>query len=191
MSDNYKKIGIFGGSFNPIHRGHLEMADLAIKKLNLDILYIVPVGTPCHRSNKNFVSSKDRIKMLELSLAKNKKLSLCDYEINTDTVSYTYDTLLKIAKIHPRSLIYEIIGEDSAEYLNQWKNYDKMRELCQFVFFKRDGYSSNSNDALVIESPLFDVSSTLIRKKIKSKEPLENYLIPEVIEYIKKHRLYK
>ena len=191
MNNNYKKIGIFGGSFNPIHRGHIEMADLAIKKLDLDILYLVPVGTPCHRSDKKFVSGKDRIKMIELSLLKNTKLYLCDYEVNTNKISYTYDTLLKIAKNHPRSIIYEIIGEDSAEYLNQWKNYDKMKELCQFVFFKRGGYFSNNSEILVIESPLFDVSSTLIRKKIESKKPLEKYLIPEVIEYIKEHELYK
>jgi len=186
-----KKIGIFGGSFNPIHRGHIEMANLAIEKLNLDRLYLVPVGTPCHKCDKDFVSGQDRMAMINLACLKNKKLYPCDYEINSEKVSYTYDTLLKIVERHPNSLIYEIIGEDSAEYLTSWKNYDKMSDLCKFVFFKRKGYCSTTNGLLTIEAPLFDLSSTMIREKIKNNEPLTKYLTPEVGEYIRQHRLYK
>ncbi|UUV18571.1 nicotinate-nucleotide adenylyltransferase [Fusobacteria bacterium ZRK30] len=192
--DNNKiieKIGIFGGSFNPIHRGHIEMADLAIKELNLDRLYIVPVGTPSHRCNKEFVSGHDRMAMIKLACSKNKKLYPCDYEIKSEKVSYTYDTLLKIVEIHPDSLIYEIIGEDSAEYLTSWKNYNEMIDLCKFVFFKRKGYQSTTNGLLTIEAPLFDLSSTVIREKIKNNEPLDKYIVPEVEAYIREHRLYR
>ena len=192
--DNNKiieKIGIFGGSFNPIHRGHIEMADLAIKELNLDKLYIVPVGTPSHRCNKEFVSDHHRMAMVKLACSKNKKLFPCDYEIKSEKVSYTYDTLLKIVENHPDSLIYEIIGEDSAEYLTSWKNYNEMVDLCKFVFFKRKGYCSTTNGLLTIEAPLFDLSSTMIREKIKNNEPLDKYIVPEVEEYIKEHRLYR
>lgn len=192
--DNNKiieKIGIFGGSFNPIHRGHIEMADLAIRELGLDRLYIVPVGTPCHRCDRNFVSGHDRMAMIKLACSKNEKLYPCNFEVNSDEVSYTYDTLLKIAEIHPDSLIYEIIGEDSAEYLTSWKNYDKMVDLCKFVFFKRKGYQSTVDGLLTIEAPLFDLSSTMIREKIKNNEPLDKYIVPEVEEYIREHRLYR
>lgn len=192
--DNNKiieKIGIFGGSFNPIHRGHIEMANLAIEKLNLDRLYLVPVGTPCHRCEKEFVNGQDRMAMIKLACLKNKKLYPCDYEINSEKVSYTYDTLLKIVERHPDSLIYEIIGEDSAEYLTSWKNYKEMINLCKFVFFKRKGYCSTTNGLLTIEAPLFDLSSTMIREKIKNNEPLEDYITPEVEEYIREHRLYR
>lgn len=191
MDNNIKKIGIFGGSFNPIHRGHIEMANLAIKKLNLDILYIVPLGVPSHRCNNNFVSGHDRMSMIKLICLKNKKLSPCDYEINSEEVSYTYDTLLKIVESNPQSLIYEIIGEDSAEYLTSWKNYKEMVGLCKFVFFKRKGYCSTTDGLLTIEAPLFNISSTLIREKIKNNESLEDYITPEVEKYIRKHRLYK
>lgn len=192
--DNNKiieKIGIFGGSFNPIHRGHIEMANLAIEKLNLDRLYLVPVGTPCHRCDKDFVNGQDRMAMIKLACLKNKKLYPCDYEINSEKVSYTYDTLLKIVERHPDSLIYEIIGEDSAEYLTSWKNYKEMINLCKFVFFKRKGYQSTTNGLLTIEAPLFDLSSTMIREKIKNNEPLKDYITPEVEEYIREHRLYR
>lgn len=185
-----KKIGIFGGSFNPIHIGHIEMANLAIKKLDLDRLYIVPLGIPSHRDSNNLVSGYDRMNMLKLICSKNKKIYPCDYEINSKGVSYTYDTLLKIKEKHPNSLIYEIIGEDSAEYLTSWKNYKEMIRLCKFVFFKRKGYSSNTDGLLTIEAPLFNISSTLIREKIKNNESLENYITPEVEKYIKKNKLY-
>ena len=190
-NNNIKKIGIFGGSFNPIHRGHMEMANLAIEKLDLDRLYLVPVGIPCHRCDNNFVSGQDRMAMIKLVCLKNKKLFPCDYEIISEKVSYTYDTLLKIAEIHPDSLIYEIIGEDSAEYLTSWKNYEKMVDLCKFVFFKRKGYQSTIDGLLTIEAPLFNISSTLIREKIKNNEPLEDYITPEVEKYIREHNLYR
>lgn len=191
MDNNIKKIGIFGGSFNPIHMGHIKMANLAIKKLDLDRLYIVPLGIPSHRCNSNFISGYHRMSMIKLMCLKNKKLYPCDFEINSKKVSYTYDTLLKIVKRHPDSLIYEIIGEDSAEYLTSWKNYEEMIELCKFVFFKRKGYRSTTDGLLTIESPLFNISSTLIREKIKNNESLKNYITPEVEKYIKKYRLYK
>ncbi|HAS80334.1 MAG TPA: nicotinate (nicotinamide) nucleotide adenylyltransferase [Fusobacteriaceae bacterium] len=191
MDNNIKKIGIFGGSFNPIHMGHIKMANLAVKKLDLDRLYIVPLGIPSHRCNNNFISGYHRMSMIKLICLKNKKLYPCDYEISSRKVSYTYDTLLKIVKRHPDSLIYEIIGEDSAEYLTSWKNYEEMIELCKFVFFKRKGYRSTTDGLLTIESPLFNISSTLIREKIKNNESLKNYITPEVEKYIKKYRLYK
>lgn len=190
-NNDIKKIGIFGGSFNPIHRGHIEMANLAIEKLDLDRLYLVPVGIPCHRCDNNFVSGQDRMAMIKLVCLKNKKLFPCDYEIISEKVSYTYDTLLKIMEKHPDSLIYEIIGEDSAEYLTSWKNYKEMVNLCKFVFFKRKGYKSTTNGLLTIEAPLFNISSTLVREKIKNNEPLEDYITPEVEEYIREHLLYK
>jgi nicotinate-nucleotide adenylyltransferase len=119
------------------------------------------------------------------------KVSPCDLEINTTKVSYTYDTLLQISESHPDSIIYEIIGGDSAEHLHQWKNYKKMKELCKFAYFKRKGYSSTSQDIISIEAPLFHVSSTLIREKITNNEPLGQYLTPEVEEYIKENKLYR
>ncbi|MEI6857928.1 nicotinate-nucleotide adenylyltransferase [Psychrilyobacter sp.] len=190
-NNNIKKIGIFGGSFNPIHRGHIEMANFAIEKLNLDRLYLVPVGTPSHRSDTNFASGSDRMAMVKLACSNNKKLYHCNYEITSEKVSYTYDTLLKIAENHPDSLIYEIIGEDSAEHLTSWENYREMIDLCEFVFFKRKGYCSTTNGLLTIEAPLFNISSTLVRAKVKNKESLENYITQEVEEYIREHNLYR
>lgn len=190
-NNNIEKIGIFGGSFNPIHRGHIEMANIAIEKFNLDRLYIVPLGTPSHRPNTNFASGSKRMAMVKLACSNNKKLYPCDYEVVSKSVSYTFDTLLKIREEHPNSLIYEIIGEDSAEYLTSWKNYEKMIDLCKFIFFKRKGYCSTTDGLLTIEAPLFNISSTLIREKIKNKESLKDYITEDIEEYIIKHDLYR
>jgi nicotinate-nucleotide adenylyltransferase len=191
MNKEKKRIGIFGGSFNPIHIGHIEMANLAILELNLDLLYIVPVGTPCHRCDREFASGKDRFNMVKLAFKDNSKIIPCDYEISSEEISYTYDTLLKIQNIHPNSLIFEIIGEDSAEYLHTWKNYEKMKKLCEFAYFKRKGYRSNNSELLEISSPLFNVSSTTIRENIKNNKPLGEFLISEVEEYIRNNKLYE
>jgi len=186
-----ERIGIFGGSFNPIHRGHIEMANIAIKKLDLDKLYLVPVGNPAHRCDKNFASGIDRLKMVELSCIGDERLIPCDLEVNSKDTSYTYDTLLKIKEKHPKAIIYEIIGEDSAEYLHKWKNYDKMCKLSKFVYFKRRGYNSINSEIMGIKAPLFNVSSTIIREKIQNEEPVKDYLLKNVEEYIKDKKLYK
>jgi len=191
MNEKKERIGIFGGSFNPIHRGHIEMINLAIKELKLERLYLVPVGTPCHRCDKEFASGTHRLKMAVLASNHHPKIYPCDLEVNSKKTSYTYDTLLQISKLHPNSIIYEIIGEDSAEYLHKWKNYDKMKEICEFVYFRRHGYKSTSKDIISIEAPLFHVSSTMIREKIKNNEPLDEYLTPEVEGYIKENKLYR
>jgi len=186
-----EKIGIFGGSFNPLHKGHIKMANLAIEKLKLDRLYIIPVGNPCHKATKNFVDGIHRINMIKLAFQNNPKAYPCDLEIKSERLSYTYETLLEIKSKHPNAIIYTIIGEDSAEYLHKWRNYDKMKELCEFVYFKRKGYKSHPLDLLHIDAPLFNVSSTMIREKISKNKPLGEYLTPEVEEYIKINKLYK
>jgi nicotinate-nucleotide adenylyltransferase len=186
-----KRVGIFGGSFNPIHNGHLNMAKLAVEKLGLDILYIVPVGTPCHRPHKEFATGIERLEMVDLTCKNEDKLLPCDLEVSSNKISYTYDTLLKIKERHPNADIFEILGEDSAEYLHKWKNYELMRKMCTFAYFKRDGHLSKNTELLPIESPLFNVSSTLIREKIKNGESLKELVSEEVEDYIYRNKLYK
>ncbi len=186
-----KRIGIFGGSFNPIHIGHMQMAELAVEKLKLDLLYLVPVGNPSHKCSNELACEEDRLEMVKIACEEIEKLVPCDYEITTNKVSYTYDTLLKIIQLHPNSDIFEIIGEDSAEYLCQWKNYNEMKKLCQFVFFKRKGYNAQSKNIKIIDSPIFNVSSTIIREKISKNKSIEGLVNKKIITYILEKNLYK
>lgn len=187
------KIGIFGGSFNPIHLGHVKMIEIALEKLKLDKIIVVPVGVPSHREN-NLVSSRDRLNMCSLALKNISQAELSSLEIDDEEINYTYDTLLKIKEHYPNSELYEIIGEDSANYFHLWKNYREILKMCKVVVFKRKESfhkkNLNKEEMLYIEAPYFDYSSTEIREKIKEKKNLEKFLPKEVIEYIKEKSLY-
>ncbi|MGL4534150.1 MAG: nicotinate (nicotinamide) nucleotide adenylyltransferase [Fusobacteriaceae bacterium] len=186
------KIGVFGGSFNPIHFGHINIVKIAIEKLKLDKIIVIPVGIPSHREN-SLVCGMDRLQMCGLALKNIFEAEISSLEVDSEKKNYTYDTLVEIKKTYPEDEIYEIIGEDSANYFNMWKNYSEILKLSKVVVFKRkNSVHSNSNkDAMLyIEAPYFDYSSTEIRNKIKNKENLENFLPIEVIEYIKKNSLY-
>lgn len=188
------KIGIFGGSFNPIHKGHIKIIEIAIEKLALDKMIVVPVGVPSHREN-NLVSGKDRFNMCKLALENISQVEVSNLEIAQKEVNYTYETLLKIIKLYPDNEFYEIIGEDSANYFHKWKNYKEILKLCKIVVFKRKEthYKENLNKEVMfyIEAPYFNYSSTEVRKKIQCEENLKDFLPEKVIFYIEQKKLYK
>lgn len=185
------KIGIFGGSFNPIHNGHLIMAEYIREACHLDKILIIPCGKPCHREH-NYVSDNDRINMINLAIESNIYFELSDIEINSTKTSYTYDTLVNLKKLYPNDEFYEIIGEDSADYLTTWKNYEEMLKLCKFIVFKRRGfnYEPEHKNIKVLDSPYIEISSTMIRDSIKNQKSVK-YLLPDsLIKYITTNNLY-
>lgn len=185
------KVGIFGGSFNPIHNGHIEIISSAIKDLNLDKIYIVPVGKPSHKEEVEMASKEDRYKMVQLALGKMEKVIVSRIEIDKKKTSYTYDTLKDIKRREKNSKIFEIIGEDSAYYLEKWKNYRKMKKMCIFAYVARKGKKIQGENLLKIEMPLYKVSSTEIRKKIVEKGKIEGLVPKSVEDYIRIKKLYR
>lgn len=187
------KIGIYGGSFNPPHQGHENISKLIIDKLNLDKLLIIPIGTPCH-GKTDLIDSNERYKLCELCFKDIDKVELSRIEIDLDETSYTYDTLNRIIEKYGKNHEYfEIIGEDSAAYFDKWKDYKKILELAKVVVLKRRGYKSviNSDNIIEIENDYYDVSSSKVRDNIRSSKNCEGFLKKEVLEYIKKKKLYK
>ena len=187
-----KKIGIYGGSFNPIHNGHIYMARYAVKVLKLDKLIIVPVGKPSHR-NDNLVDGQKRLEMCRLAFKDDIKIEVSDIEIKSDKISYTFDTLLDIMELYPDSKYYEIIGEDSGEYFHKWKNYEEILKKAKIVIFRRKGYSTllKNKSILEIKNDFLEYSSTEIRANILKGKSIENMLPKDVLEYIKEYNLYK
>lgn len=186
------KIGIYGGSFNPIHFGHIKIATYVLENLKLDKILIIPVGTPSHREN-NLVSGEYRLKMCQLAFEKYKNIEISDIEIKNTSISYTIDTLKKIQKLYgEENEFFEIIGEDSADYFSQWKDYKKILEKSKVVVLKRKGYKSLLQDKnlIYLNSPLFNVSSTLVRGKLKNEEDTSEFLPKKVLEFIKENKLY-
>ena len=186
------RLGIFGGSFNPIHIGHLVIAEFTREYMNLDKVIFIPVGQPSHRE-ANLVSSCDRYNMIKLSIENNRNFEVLDIEIKDNKINYTYDTLLQLKEIYKDSEIIEIIGEDSADYLHKWKNYNELLEMCKFLVFKREGYSyiSNNPNIIVMDNPKISISATFIRDKIKNNGSIKYLVTEKVEEYIIKNNLYK
>ncbi|MGL4909710.1 MAG: nicotinate-nucleotide adenylyltransferase [Cetobacterium sp.] len=186
------KIGIYGGSFNPIHNGHISIARLVVEKLKLDKLLIIPVGVPSHRENR-LIDGKIRLKMCEIAFEKDKKIEVSDLEIDSEKLSYTYDTLLKIIKKYPNSEYYEILGEDSWAYFDKWKNYEKILELSKVVVLARDGHKGDLNHKNLIEmnNSLLNYSSSEVRCALLENKNIDKMLPKELCEFIKNGNLYK
>ena len=185
------KVGIFGGSFDPIHIGHLIIAEFAREYMGLDKVIFIPVGNPSHRED-NLVSAIDRYNMVKIAIENNSNFEVSDIEIADGKMNYTYDTLLEIKNRYENCEIFEIIGEDSADYLHKWKNYDDLLEMCKFLVFKREGFNYNSNhrNIIVMDSPKVSISATFIRDRIKENKSIK-YMVEEKVEkYIVEKRLY-
>ena len=186
------RIGIYGGSFNPIHNGHVYMAKFIIDYLKLDKLIVIPVGTPSHRKNI-LEDASMRLKMCEIAFENEKKIEISDIELKSKDISYTYDTLLKIIEIYPENEYFEIIGEDSGEYFHKWKNYKDILKLAKVVVLQREGYSTLLKDSnlLQVKNPFLNFSSTRVREAILNEESIEKMVPKKVAEFIKVNKLYK
>ncbi len=186
------KIGIYGGSFNPIHNGHKKVVEYILERFDLDKIFIVPLGIPAHKEIK-LESGVDRIEMCRLAFKNEEKVEVLDLEVKETKVSYTYDTLLKIKKLYQEAEIYEIMGEDSGENFESWKNYKDILKLSKIIILKRKGYKLSLKDenVIVLENPYYCYSSTEIRKKIIDGERIDELVPSEVHEYIEKKGLYK
>lgn len=186
------RIGIYGGSFNPIHRGHISVAKYALEKLGLDKLIIIPVGIPSHKEN-NLVNGKLRMEMCRLAFENMGKIEISDIEINNCGTNYTYDTLMKIKNIYGQGEYFEIIGEDSGENFIKWKNYKEILKESKVIVLRRKGYKKviENENMVYLSSPYFEISSTELRNYIKLNKNIKKYIPDKVEKFIRKHRLYE
>ncbi|MBF0484668.1 MAG: nicotinate-nucleotide adenylyltransferase [Candidatus Omnitrophica bacterium] len=187
------KIGILGGTFNPVHVGHLAVADYACQKLGLNKVIFVPSALPPHKTAKGVIAAKHRFEMLKIAIGANPKFELCDYEIQKGGKSYSIDTVKFLKSLYPAEVkFYFIIGEDNFPGLAKWKNIGELMTLAEFVVVSRPDAGSADNEFKIrfLKMPGLDVSSTYIRKNIAQRHSIR-YLIPaEVLQYIKVHKLY-
>lgn len=187
------RIGIYGGSFNPIHKAHVEIVKFILKKLELDRIIIIPVGKASHRDDI-MLSGELRKKMCELAFEGNEKIIISDIEIKSKKTSYTIDTLKKIISFYGgHHEFYEIVGEDSAYNFSKWKDYKKILELSKVIVFRREGYSGgvSHNNIIYLDTPLYNISSTLVRERLKKNEKVDDLLPQKVADFIQKNKLYR
>ena len=185
------KIAIYGGSFNPMHRGHEQIVEYILKNLDMDKIIIVPVGIPSHREN-NLEQSDTRLKICREIFKDNSKIEVSDIEIKSDGKSYTYDTLIKLIEVYGKNNeFFEIIGEDSLKNFKTWKNYKELLKICKLIVFRRNDdedkeidkeFLKNSN-IIILKNEYYNYSSTEIREKVKNGEDISN-LVNKRVEKI-------
>lgn len=193
------RIGILGGTFNPIHIGHLILAEEVREKLLLGKIIFVPAYQPPHKDNSDIASAPIRLAMVKTAIKGNKYFSVSDIEIKRDGRSYTIDTLREFKKLYPQDELYFIIGSDLLKYLDDWKDWDEIVKMVRFIVATRPGYpleeistyiASRQTGASTVAIRAVDVSGFEIRKAIKEERSFR-YLVPDsVFKYINRRKLY-
>jgi nicotinate-nucleotide adenylyltransferase len=186
------KLGILGGSFNPIHHGHLLIATRAAEALGLDRVLLIPASVSPLKSAGALAPPRHRLAMVRMAVRGNRRLGASDLEIRRGGTSYTVDTL-KSLKGRYGGPLYLIVGADAARLLPRWRSIGEVMRLAKVVVVGRPGHRSNGKlpKVLMVDGPLLEISSTEIRHRVKRGQSVR-YLVPEGVErYIRRKRLYR
>jgi nicotinate-nucleotide adenylyltransferase len=187
------KIGILGGTFNPIHIGHLILAEEVREKLALEQIIFVPTFLPPHKDNSNIAEAQSRLEMVKLAIKGNKNFSVSDSEIKRNGRSYTIDTIREFKWIYPKDELYFIIGSDLLNYLDEWKDLSEIIKMVKVIVATRPGFPLEKIPSYIktIAIRAVDVSAFEIRECVKNNKSFR-YLVPEqVFNYINKNGLYR
>lgn len=198
------RLAIMGGTFDPIHYGHLVAAEGARHQFNLQKVIFVPAGRPPHKANKPMTDPVHRLAMTRLAVKSNPYFEVSAIEIERPGPSYTIDTVRWMARIYPDAEIYFITGADAVLEILTWKNVKELIQICYFIAATRPGYRLDGlqqvlgafpreylNKIYTMEVPALAISSTDIRRRVSEGRPIK-YLLPEPVEeYIYEKGLYR
>jgi nicotinate-nucleotide adenylyltransferase len=207
LSANMRRVGIFGGTFDPVHYGHLVVAEEVYVTLQLTEMVFVPSGQPPHKTHAEITAAEHRLEMLELAIASNPHFTVSRVDLDRPGPSYTADTLRLLRKQWGgNTAIYFIIGGDSLEELLSWHNPSGiLRQLTHLVAVRRPGYNESEayydwlearlpgikQRLLIVDAPQFDISGTDLRKRVAEGRPIK-YQTPDSVEsYIIQYGLYR
>ncbi len=196
------RIGIYGGSFNPVHNGHIHLALTAVSELELDRLYLVPSKISPHRSSAEYVPEEDRLEMLRRACRVSDRLEVCDYELRSDRVSYTIFTVEEFRRRFPDDELFLLVGSDMLMIFETWNRFaDILRECTLAVVSRCEGdipelerkaeELRKYGNIVICRAEAVEVSSTDIRKKIAKNQKYSCYLDKNVVQYIRLKKLYK
>lgn len=189
-----EKIGIFGGTFDPVHIGHLITTQYVLEQRKLDKIIFIPCYISPHKTNQNALNPVHRLNMLKLAVENISQFEINDFEIRKGGISYTYDTILELKKTY--NYIELIIGYDNLVVFDKWHKPDEILDLAKLIVMKRtiDKEPETKNKyfekAIILDTPTIEISSTDIRQRVKNNLPID-FLVPaKVKEYIIQHKLY-
>lgn len=203
-ASQFKKIGIMGGTFNPIHNGHLMIAENAREQYGLEKVFFIPTGRSPHKLQQQIADVSQRCSMISLAIEDNRAFVLNRIEADAPEISYTYITLEKLKKDYPDTEFYFILGADSLFTLENWRNPKQILADCcilaayrehqqQEDFFRQIEYLTEKYQSRIypLQTPSFAVSSMEIRNRVRKGQTIR-YLLPAKVEqYIRDYRLYQ
>jgi len=183
------RIGLLGGTFDPIHNGHIAIAKTAIQQLKLDKLLLIPAGNPWQKSE--FSDSKHRLEMVKKAGNDLEKVEVSDIEVNKTGPTYTFETLQELHKKYSNSELILILGSDAIAGFDTWKEPNLVKTLARIYVVQRAGDFTQDWHFDRIQMPPIEISSTEIREKVKNKDSISELVPKSVNEYISANGLYK
>ncbi len=215
-----ERVGLFGGTFDPIHCGHIRAAEEVLKRFSLDRVLFVPSFIPPHKERTGIAPAGDRLRMVELACREEPRFAASSIEVDAGEKSYSVITLEKVKRIYPGAWTFFVLGVDAFLEIETWRDYKRVLKECLFIVISRPGYrieqtegllgrswvekvhhvseSENISDDLLrtrrvflLSIPALDISSTEVRRRIERGETIKG-LVPEAVEdYIHSHNLYR
>lgn len=191
-----KRLGVMGGTFDPIHHGHLVAASEVAALLELDEVVFVPTGSPWQKAQQRVTDPEHRYLMTVIATASNPRFSVSRVDIDRQGPTYTIDTLTDLASQRPEAELFFITGADAMSHIMTWKDADRMWDLATFVAVTRPGHElmvpeQAADRVQVLEIPAMAISSTAVRQRAAAGLPVW-YLVPDgVVQYIQKYDLYR
>ena len=191
-----KRLGVMGGTFDPIHHGHLVAASEVVSQFHLDEVVFVPTGTPWQKDGRPVSAAEDRYLMTVVATMSNPQFSVSRIDIDRQGPTYTTDTLRELRALHADADLFFITGADALSQIFSWRNAEELFDLAHFIGVTRPGHTLTDpglpeGGVSLVEVPALAISSTDCRLRVSRNEPVW-YLVPdEVVRYIDKRKLYR
>ena len=190
-----KKVGIYSGSFNPIHHGHIMLANYLVEFSDLDELWFVVTPQNPLKKKEDLLDDDERLKMVQLALGDDSRFHVSDIEMHLPTPSYTINTLTALSEQHPDCEFVFICGMDSLQNFKNWREYQRILDNYEILVFPREGYDGgeliNYPSVTVLKTPILEISSTFIRQCVKEGRDVRHFMPEKAFVYMKENRFYE
>ena len=190
-----KKVGIYSGSFNPIHHGHVMLANYLVEFSDLDELWFVVTPQNPLKKKEDLLDDDERLKMVQLAVGDDPRFHVSDIEMHLPTPSYTINTLTALSEQHPDCEFIFICGMDSLQNLKNWREYQKILDNYELLVFPREGFDGgeliNYPSVNVLKTPIIEVSSTFIRNCVKEGRDMRHFMPEKAFQYMQEHHFYE
>ena len=196
-----RRIGLFGGSFNPPHLGHLHLAEVLQDTLELDKVFLIPAKKPPHKSDKAYAAAEDRLRMCQLMSEVHDWLDVSDFELHQEQVSYTYYTAKYFTETYPEDKFFLLVGSDMLTSFTEWFRWQDILQMVSLACIAReqDEYEKlipfaenlrQTGEIYLVNAEIFTVSSTKIRDMLGKNQNCSCYLSQKIVKYIREKNLY-